>query len=51
MCAACLESQRLCAACLVRGGGWLLLGCCSFSSLCRWLRDLVADRGGPVVSR
>uniref|UniRef100_A0A2N9GHK1 Uncharacterized protein n=1 Tax=Fagus sylvatica TaxID=28930 RepID=A0A2N9GHK1_FAGSY len=28
-----------------RGGGWLLLGCSSFSS------DLLADRGGPVVSR
>uniref|UniRef100_A0A2N9G8Y3 Uncharacterized protein n=1 Tax=Fagus sylvatica TaxID=28930 RepID=A0A2N9G8Y3_FAGSY len=52
--AACLKSQRLRAACLARGGGWLLLGCSSFSSLCRWtgrLRDLVADCGGPVVSR
>uniref|UniRef100_A0A2N9J4J6 Uncharacterized protein n=1 Tax=Fagus sylvatica TaxID=28930 RepID=A0A2N9J4J6_FAGSY len=42
---------RLRAACLARGGGWLLLGCSSFSSLYWWLRDLVADRGGPVVSR
>uniref|UniRef100_A0A2N9J4T8 Uncharacterized protein n=1 Tax=Fagus sylvatica TaxID=28930 RepID=A0A2N9J4T8_FAGSY len=40
-----LGSQRLRAACLARGGGWLLLGCSSFSS------DLVANRGKPVVSR
>uniref|UniRef100_A0A2N9EJX4 Uncharacterized protein n=1 Tax=Fagus sylvatica TaxID=28930 RepID=A0A2N9EJX4_FAGSY len=39
------SSQRLRAACLARGGGWLLLSYSSFSS------DLVADRGGPVVSK
>jgi hypothetical protein len=32
-----------------RGGGLVAVCCSSFSSLCRWLPDLVADRGFKVI--
>ena len=32
-----------------RGGGPVAVCCSSFSSLCRWLSDLVADRGFKVI--
>jgi hypothetical protein len=32
-----------------RGGGLVAVCCSLFSSLCRWLPDLVADRGFKVI--
>ena len=41
---ACLASRRA-----ARGGGPVAVCCSSFSSLCWWLPDLVADHGFKVI--